>query len=342
MLQRTPSKKFRVLVALLLPFALLLTACKSDNTIEVTADGGISFTMDMIDTDGLMQSSGVTCDMMTDMMDDSDPIPGGSFEVKDISEGGTLGCRFLISADDAVDGTTLIDNGDSFTLNLTSSDMGDLNQSDLDALGPLEFTFNITMPGPITDATNGGKINGNTATYTDPMALENGMSVTGLKSGSANPGGDNGNGQGTETPGGQTGDNASSESDSSGFPIWAWILIGVAAVLVIGLIVFFATRGKGKKGGPEGYPNAPYGQPGQPQQFGQAPYQGQPGQQGQQNPYGQQPQYGQPGQAPQYGQPGQQNPYGQPGQPPQYGQPGQQNPGQGWQPQNPQSSPSGQ
>ena len=73
--------------------------------------------------------------------------------------------------------------------------------------------------------------------------------------------------------------------------MWAWILIGVGALGLIGLIAFFLTRGKKNKGNggyPGGYdPNNPYG--GQPQ--------GQPG-------YGQAPQAPQGyGQAPQgYGQ----------------------------------------
>ena len=354
MTRRTPTKKFRVLLALLLPFTLLLTACKSDNTMEITAEGGVIFTMDMIDTDGMMQTTGMTCDSMKEMMGESDPTVGSEeFTVEDISEGGTMGCRITVSTDDAVDGSTLVDNGDSYTLNLTSSDMDGTSMSELEALGPIDFSFNVTMPGEITDASDGAQINGNTATYTDPTVLESGFSVTGLKTGSSNPGGEgngntpnggnNGEGNGGENQGtNNETDSNSSDSDSDGFPIWAWILIGVGAVLVIGLIIFFVTRGKGKKGGPEGYPgaypNAPYGQggqPGQPQYGQQAPYgQGQP-QYGQQAPYGQ----GQPGQPQQYGQ---QAPYNQPGQP---GQPGQQNPGQpygqqgNWQQQSP---PSGQ
>lgn len=60
--------------------------------------------MDMVDTDGLMASSGFTCDMMSDLMVDEQPILDGSFEVKDIGQGDNLGCRFTISAPFAVDG----------------------------------------------------------------------------------------------------------------------------------------------------------------------------------------------------------------------------------------------
>ena len=337
MTQRTRRKKMGILLALLLPITMLLSACKSDNTIEITSNGGVNFTMDMVDTDGLMASSGFTCDMMSDLMVDEQPILDGSFEVKDIGQGDNLGCRFTISAPFAVDGDILTDNGDSFTLNMSSADMGGADMSELGGLGPLDFTFNVTMPGPITDASEGGQINGNTVTFTDPAVLESGFSVTGQKSGGSSGGisGNSGN-EGSDTH------PESSQSSSNGMPVWGLVLIGVGALILIGAIIFLLTR---KKGGSQqgGYPNAPYGQPGQGQQFGQsqAPY-GQPGQPGQQfaqggQPYAQDPQFGQ-NQAPYGQQPygqgssqpqqfGQQAPYGQAP----YGQPGQ----QFGQPQNP-------
>ncbi len=327
MTQRTRRKKMGILLALLLPITMLLSACKSDNTIEITSDGGMNFTMDMVDTDGLMSASGITCDMMSDMLSSEDPIPDGVFEVEDISQGDNLGCRFTISTPFAVDGNILVDNGDSFTLNMSSEDMGGADMSELDGLGPLEFTFNITMPGPITDASDGGQINGNTVTFTDPKFLESGFTVTGQKSGNSSSG-TSGN---SDNEGSGSSSNAS-DSQSNGTPIWVWILIGVGVLAIIGCIIFLLTKKKGNSD-QGGYPNAPYGQqpygqqPGQQFAQGEGPY-GQPGQQfgqpGQQfgqpgQQFGQgQGAYGQPGQ--QFGQPGQQ--FGQPGQ--QFGQPGQQ------------------
>lgn len=332
MTQRTQRRKMGILLALLLPITMLLSACKSDNTIEITSGGGMNFTMDMVDTDGLMASSGITCDMMSDLMSAEEPIPDGIFEVEDISQGDNLGCRFTISTPFAVDGNILVDDGDSYTLNLSSEDMGGADMSELDGLGPLEFTFNVTMPGPITDASEGGQINGNTVTFTDPKFLESGFSVTGQKSGNSS----------SETSGnsdneGSGSSSNASDSQSDGTSVWVWILIGVGVLAIIGGIIFLLLKKKGNSD-QGGYPNAPYGQqpygqqPGQQFAQGQAPY-GQPGQQfgqgqqggPQQAPYGQQP-YGQPGQ--QFGQPQQ---FGQQGDPQQtpygqapYGQPGQQ------------------
>lgn len=332
MTQRTQRRKMGILLALLLPITMLLSACKSDNTIEITSGGGMNFTMDMVDTDGLMASSGITCDMMSDLMSAEEPIPDGIFEVEDISQGDNLGCRFTISTPFAVDGNILVDDGDSYTLNLSSEDMGGADMSELDGLGPLEFTFNVTMPGPITDASEGGQINGNTVTFTDPKFLESGFSVTGQKSGNSSSG-TSGN---SDNEGSGSSSNAS-DSQSDGTSVWVWILIGVGVLAIIGGIIFLLLKKK-RNSDQGGYPNAPYGQqpygqqPGQQFAQGQAPY-GQPGQQfgqgqqggPQQAPYGQQP-YGQPGQ--QFGQPQQ---FGQQGDPQQtpygqapYGQPGQQ------------------
>ncbi|MGO1591260.1 MAG: hypothetical protein ACTHW1_00450 [Ancrocorticia sp.] len=328
------------MAGVLLPAALLLSACQSANTVEITEDGGMTMTMDMVDTTGMMADSGITCDMMQSEVsgEGDDLIPGGSFDIEDISEGSNLGCRFIMSTPDAVDGEVLIDNGDSFTLNITADDMDmeDFTDEDLEELGGLDFTFNVTMPGEITDATNGGSISGSTVSYSDYNILSSGISVTGAKSGGGGGGAPApapapSQGQtvpdpvaGTPVPGpGADGNTTDSQnSDSDGFPIWAWILIGVGAVLLIGLIIFFLTRGKKNKndggypGGPgqPPYGQTPYGQPGQPQAGygqpapGQAPY-GQPTQQ-----------FGQPDQSGQGGQPTQQ--FGQPGQPTQqFGQP---------------------
>lgn len=346
------SRRTRVVAALLLPVALMLSACKSDNSIEVTESGGLTMVMDMIDDEGLMEGTGITCDMMQQELGDEtdDIIPGGSFEIEDISEGANLGCRFIMSAPYAVDNEALIDNGDSYTLVITSDDMEDFTEEDMSEIGTMDFTFSVTMPGDITDATAGGDVSGNTVTYTDLQAMSSGIEVTGYKAAGSGGGTDPAPQPTTQPTDGATADPGSEQTDtgtqaadedSNGFPVWAMILIGVGALLLIGVIVYLLTRGKKNKGGdgyPGGYdPNNPYGgQPGygQPQGYGQGQqYGGQPTQQYGQPGQGQNPtqQFGQQGQ--QYGaQPTQQ--YSQPeqGQDPtqQFGQQGQ----QGWTPQN--------
>jgi hypothetical protein len=105
---------------------------------------------------------------------------------------------------------------------------------------------------------------------------------------------------------------------SSGFPLWAIILIIVLLLAALGAGVFFVLRGR-KAARQQQYQPAQYQQGQWGPQHG-----GEPGQQGMQ-----------------YGQPGQPMQYGQPGQPMQYGQPA---PGQhpGQPPQGPQGPPQGQ
>ena len=299
----------RAIAALLIPAALLLASCKSINTMEITDDGGAIFTMDIVFDPGQMAQAGMSCADLESEMASTDPLDGGSVEVTEITDG----CRVVSSLGYAVDGSTLIDNGDSYTVVLEGDDTG-VSPDDLSQMGAFEFSFAIVMPGEIVDYTPGGTVSGTTVTYTDINVLSSGIEVTGLHSGGkveVEPT--------TEAPTptdekptpadeATTSDDkpvTSDDDSSSGTPIWVWILIGVGALVVIGGVVFLVTRKKGgsddnpqyPQNGPYGQgPQSPYGQNqgGQPNQYGQAPQTGQyPAAQGQYPAYGQPNQYGQ-------------------------------------------------
>lgn len=331
MISTTKNQK-RILAILLLPLMLFLSACRSENTLEVTSDGGLTMTMDMIDDEGLFSGLGMTCSDMESMFGEDLDLDGeGTVNIEDISTGDDLGCRFTTTAYDAVDGTFLVDNGDSFTLNLTADDIGGLTQDDLNQLGSMTFSLSVTMPGPITDASEGGTIDGNTVTYTDVSVLVSEVSITGLKTGSSGDGG-------TATDGENgIGDDNYSSSHVAG---WVWGLIALVVIaLIIAVVLIVAKRKKTPPtlGGPNSYgvgpaqygqQPAPYGQTGYGQTgygqagYGQAGYgqsfpQQNAGQQGYgQQGYGQQttqfgqgyPQQGAGQQADQYGQQGQNYP----------------------------------
>lgn len=257
MTSSAPKRK-RILAALLIPGLLFLASCKSDNTIEITSDGGVKMTMDMVDDEGAFTGLDISCDQVKDMF-----AGEGSFgsdaqvNIEDISDGDQLGCRLSIAGDDAVDGSILVDNGDTFTLTMNGDDFGGITESDLSEVGTMAFTFNIIMPGKITESSDGASVSGNTATYSDPNVLVNGFEVTGLKDGS-------GSGSGS--------------SSSSGMPVWIWGLIGL--VVVGGVVVVIILMSNRKKtppalGTPEGgynqygqQPN-PFDQPQAPQGYGQ-------------------------------------------------------------------------
>jgi hypothetical protein len=195
------------------------------------------------------------------------------------------------------DGVGFRRDGDKFVVTVKALDLGRTAQTGT----PPVVKFKITMPGKITAHDDGASVSGRTATYDSLDKLGN----VSLASGA-----------------------------SSGFPLWAIILIIVLLLAAVGAVVYFVLRGR-KTAGQQQYQPAQYQQGQWGPQYGGQP--GQPGQQGMQ--------YGQPGQPMQYGQPGQPMQYGQPapgqhpGQPPQgpqgppQGPPGQWGPPQGPPPQ---------
>ena len=342
-----PRARFAVL-AMLLP-AVLLGACRSDNTLEITDDGMLKMTMDVVDDEGLMLGTAVDdCASLIALAGDSaNGLKDAT--VEDITVDGHPGCR--VTTEEAVefDGVFLIDNGDSMTFNVTPGLMPDVGD-DANLLENTTFSLRVVLPGDITEADNGGQIEGNTAVYTDISVLETGFSVTGGK-GSLSSSGSTASADPSDTPSSSTTPfvttpdptvpspiepPATEDESDSGFPVWAWVLIAVGAIALAGGGIFLATRKKGGPGNQSGYPSGPgtpggspygYGQPGpgavQAAHSGNPPY----GQVSGANSYGQPTQaYGQPTQA--YDQPqsrgyGQQAPsqgYGQQAQPRGYGQ----------------------
>ena len=250
MSRSTFSMRKRAIAIMLLPALFILASCKSENTVEVTSGGGLVFTMDMIDEEGTLAMLGMSCKDLESAMGTSvgDLGDDAKMSVDDIKDG----CRVKAEAANAVDGKTLTDDGDTYTLKLDSSDVGDISEDDLGQFGSFDFSFSVKMPGDIKNATDGGTISGDTVTYTDLKVLEKGIEVTGNKTG---------------------GSGSSSNSGSSSSSALVWILIGLGAVLVIGGVFFLISRKSGNKNAGPAYPGAPT--PGQnPYSAPQAPYGG--------------------------------------------------------------------
>lgn len=312
---------------------LALTGCvKVDADLKVGKDETVSGKLLLAVDKNAAEKLGTTSEKLREQIENSikKDAPKG-VDCKSYEEGNYIGTECSLDnvpfkeMSGSDDGDLKFEKqGDKFVV---SGGTGDLASSlpNTEGLPKPDVKFKITMPGKILDHDDGAKVNGNTATYTDPNKMSK-ISLT-------------------------------SDSSGGGFPAWALILIIVLVLLAIAAVVFFLLRGR-KSGNrqqlpgqqyPGQYPGQQGGQWGQPGEQGpQGGYPGQDQQWGQQGPQPGQ-QYGgqQGGQGPGQDQRGQQSgqPYGGqqggPGQAPgQYG--GQQGgPGQGQGPwgQSPQTPP---
>lgn len=306
------TTKRAVAIGAILPGMLLLSACKLDMNIDIREDGSGSVIMDFSEKRSQLAGLIDSCDDFKSSIADMGP-EAEDFTVEDLSDEETLHCRMVGDKEDSlVDGSTLVDNGDTYTFTME----GESTNSMPEEVPGMEFdmNFTVTMPGEIVDATDGGEISGNSVTYRGMEWVDTGFTVTGKKSGGADPAPDptteettepaptpDETGNADETTDADDTEEAAADEDSDGFPLWGWILIGVGAILLIGIIAALIAKNRGDKNQPPMGYQPGYPQQGYPQQY---PQSGQ-GYQGYQQP-GQQPPQGYPG----YPQQGQQPPQG--------------------------------
>ncbi|MDO5724566.1 MAG: hypothetical protein Q4P33_09270 [Flaviflexus sp.] len=295
------TTKRAVAVGAILPSLLLLSACKFDMNIEIREDGSGAVIMDFSEKKSELAGIITSCDEFKSSMNEMGR-EAEDFTVEDLSTDDTLHCRMVGDQDSSlVDGSTLVDNGDTFTFTMEADPSAGSMPEEVPGM-EFEMNFRITMPGEIIEATNGGQISGNTATYTGFDWAETGFTVTGKKSGGAEPAPDptteettepaptsDETGNADETADADDTEEAAANEDPDGFPLWGWILIGVGAILLIGIIAVLIAKNRGDKNQPplgyqQGYPQQ--GQ--QPPQGYYPPQEGQNPQQG--GHYGQPPQ----------------------------------------------------
>lgn len=235
------------------PTLLILSACRADMAIEIKESGAANVVLEFEDTTGELEGLGITCDDMFSDLGIEDPLDTAVEEevsIEDIS-GDNLACRMTTSTTESVvDGEVLIDNGDTFTF-VGEADPS-MTTEDIPPGMDFEFTVTIQMPGEITEATNGGQIDGNRATYDAFEAFSTGFEVTGSKTGGGEQatGGD----QAEDNDGDTAADDV---ADDGGFPVWGWVLIGAGILLLIGLVAWILSN-RNKNQGPGG-PQGPYG-----------------------------------------------------------------------------------
>lgn len=230
-------KLSRKLTALaLLPAALLLAACETTTTMEIHEDGKLTMDAQIVDTQGLLAMSGLSCDQLKSQMN----LSGNEdmeVDVVDNTKDGKLDCTVQAkSVESAVDGRVLKETDDTYVLTVDGSDFGGgVSQDDLKQMTDmgLKFTLNVVMPGDIVSA-EGGKISGNQATFDDLNTIAGGIVVEGKKTASANS-----SGASAVSDGAATNTGASSSSSNT-----TWILVGVAVVALLAIGAVLLTRKK--------------------------------------------------------------------------------------------------
>ncbi|WP_182353200.1 hypothetical protein [Flaviflexus huanghaiensis] len=243
------SRTTKVLaISAVVPTLLILSACRADMAIEIKDNGAANVVLEFEDSTGELEGLGLTCDDLFSDLGMDDPLDTDVEEevtIEDIS-GEYLACRMTTSTTESVvDGESLIDNGDTFTF-VAEADPT-MVEEEMPVGMEFDFTLTIQMPGEIIEATNGGVIDGNRATYDAFEAFTTGFEVTGNKAG-----------------GGQAADTDSDEviapaPDDSDFPVWGWILIGVGALALIGIVAYLLSRRNKDQGGQGPYgPGGPY------------------------------------------------------------------------------------
>lgn len=279
----TMRKRSRLLAAALLPFTLLIAACKMDTTIEFKDDGTSVSSVVVEDDEGKLTGKNVTCASAMARIKQamqgrsSAGIDLNKAKMEDLSNGGNLKCKLTQNQSNYESGLTKTSSGYVLKVPGTPS----LNTSSLK--NELKVTFKIVMPGKVTQASGNGKISGNTVNYEGFDILAQGAEIKATKDGGSDEepsdeetttAKNNEEATGKKADGTLDHPAASKKDSDGGFPMWAWFAIGGGAVVLLSVIIFLATRkGKGSNSG-QAYA-APFGQPQAPQQFGgpQAPQQ---------------------------------------------------------------------
>ena len=342
------------MLALFLPFLVVLGGCRSEATLDVTDGDQQTLTFD-IDSE-IGSNDGTMCEKAKTQLEAQRSVLGESTTAPVPGAKGAS-CRITLKLSSSLKQLLYSKSGDKVTaeipgqfwssFNSAFAGKSGISQSDLESAN---FSITFKLPGKVTKASDGGRIDGNKVTWTDYKIVSKGIkaesdssasddSATGDDdSTSSDPGDDDSTAPSKSSKTDSPAADAKDESDDGGFPMWGWIAIGAGAIVVVGLIAFLLTRRKGDDTGFPG-PGYPGGVPPVGPQYGQPDGSfGQPdGSFGQPAPYDQQAQgfqgYGQPpaGYGQQNAMPGQQ--FQNPGQ--QFQNPGQQFQNPGNNPQNP-------
>lgn len=179
------SLRRRLRALLLLPVMAVMAGCyQMDMDFTINSDDTVDFTLEFVDSEGLMATEGITCQEFQEMFDASAPADfDGEYNVEDFESDGNMGCRMTLTGaplDDMAggDGMGIRREGDLYIFELEgdpSADMGDLGGL---GFNEPEVSISVTFPGSVVDA-GSGQVSGNTVTWTGVETLVQGARATG-------------------------------------------------------------------------------------------------------------------------------------------------------------------
>lgn len=251
------TSRLKKLALLLIPAALVLSACESKNELQINEDGTARMFISVTDDTGMLSMAGMDCDALSTEF--ARGFGSNDFELQDNSDGSTLDCSITVTSPGSiVDGTTVVENGDTFEINFTPELIG-ISASDLEMFssmaGDNSFELAIVTPGEIVSAEASVegtasedviKVDGNRAVITNLLALVNPVKIVGKNTADS--------GSSTSS---NSSDTTSTDSDNSGFGTVAWVLLGAIVLGVIAVVAILVTRKKSNNNPYAGYGAVP-------------------------------------------------------------------------------------
>jgi len=245
------------MLALFLPFLVVLGGCRSEATLDVTDGDQQTLTFD-IDSE-IGSNDGTMCEKAKTQLEAQRSVLGESTTAPVPGAKGAS-CRITLKLSSSLKQLLYSKSGDKVTaeipgqfwssFNSAFAGKSGISQSDLESAN---FSITFKLPGKVTKASDGGRIDGNKVTWTDYKIVSKGIkaesdssasddSATGDDdSTSSDPGDDDSTAPSKSSKTDSPAADAKDESDDGGFPMWGWIAIGAGAIVVVGLIAFLLT-----------------------------------------------------------------------------------------------------
>lgn len=188
---KVPRAKKMSVALLSISLCATLSACTAKMDLDISADGTYSTVLELRDTTGTVFDDEPDCSPYTDpsVVGASE---GAEVSVEELTGEEGSGCLVTISsvsipeADDAAEDALVVRDGELYTVTLPefaaeedTDDEAASEDSDysLSELATAQVT--LTFPGAVTQASDGGKVDGRSVTWDDPDVLAGGVQASG-------------------------------------------------------------------------------------------------------------------------------------------------------------------